>query len=45
MYEQTVIQLLIEFGPAELQGAVIWVPAPGAAHPSRKEVIHNQNFS
>ena len=28
MNEQTSIQLLIEFGPAELQGAMIWIPAP-----------------
>jgi hypothetical protein len=28
MNEQTFIQLLIEFGPAEFQGAMIWIPAP-----------------
>jgi hypothetical protein len=28
MNEQTFIQLLIEFGPAEFQGAMIWIPSP-----------------
>lgn len=28
MKKQPLIQLLIEFGPAEYQGAMIWIPAP-----------------
>ncbi len=41
MYRQSFIQLLIEFGPAELQGAILWVPAPRCRKTrTESEVIH-----
>lgn len=45
MNEQSFIQLLIEFGPAELQGAIIWVPAPWRRRTRLEgEVIGRDNF-